>query len=298
MGYEKPSQKLTFYKAFFSPQWKFLIHTILQCLSAKTTTWNEFCSTMASAITCLATTQKINFSKYIFDNMVKKLEGGVKFLMYPRFVQVFVNQQLGDMSHQKMIFVTPSHTKKVFRNIKREGKGFSGRATPLFQIMMVQPQEEIGKRSEIPTDPHHTPIITQPSTSQPQKKQSKRKQRKDTEVSQPSGPTKPVVDEKMRKVVLALETTKTNQVLEIDSLIRRVKKLEKKASKRTHKLKRLYKVGLSAKVISSDEGLGDQEDASKQGRKIANIDADAEGKVEKVVSTTEVTTDSATTTTV
>ncbi|GJT57399.1 hypothetical protein Tco_0992453 [Tanacetum coccineum] len=28
MGHEKPSLKLTFYKAFFSPQWKFLIHTI------------------------------------------------------------------------------------------------------------------------------------------------------------------------------------------------------------------------------------------------------------------------------
>ncbi|GKF75581.1 hypothetical protein Tco_0225025, partial [Tanacetum coccineum] len=47
MGYEKISQKLTFYKAFFSPQWKFLIHTILQCLSSKTTAWNEFSSTMA-----------------------------------------------------------------------------------------------------------------------------------------------------------------------------------------------------------------------------------------------------------
>nr|GEU46902.1 hypothetical protein [Tanacetum cinerariifolium] len=35
MGYEKPSTKLTFYKAFFSAQWKFLIHTILQCMSAK-----------------------------------------------------------------------------------------------------------------------------------------------------------------------------------------------------------------------------------------------------------------------
>nr|GEW34008.1 hypothetical protein [Tanacetum cinerariifolium] len=35
MGYEKPSPKLTFYKAFFSSQWKFLIHTILQSLSAK-----------------------------------------------------------------------------------------------------------------------------------------------------------------------------------------------------------------------------------------------------------------------
>nr|GEZ42817.1 hypothetical protein [Tanacetum cinerariifolium] len=44
MGYEKPSTKLTFYKAFFSPQWKFLIHTILQCMSAKRTSWNEFSS--------------------------------------------------------------------------------------------------------------------------------------------------------------------------------------------------------------------------------------------------------------
>ncbi|GJS12999.1 hypothetical protein Tco_0407471 [Tanacetum coccineum] len=69
MGYEKPSQRLTFYKAFFSPQWKFLIHTITQCLSAKTTAWNEFSSTMASAIICLATNQKFNLSKYIFDAM-------------------------------------------------------------------------------------------------------------------------------------------------------------------------------------------------------------------------------------
>ncbi|GJU43935.1 hypothetical protein Tco_1201201 [Tanacetum coccineum] len=74
MGYENLTQKLTFYKAFFSPQWKFLIHTILQCLSAKTTAWNEFSSTMASAIICLATNQKFNFSKYIFNNMVKNLE--------------------------------------------------------------------------------------------------------------------------------------------------------------------------------------------------------------------------------
>ncbi|GKA32390.1 hypothetical protein Tco_0718757 [Tanacetum coccineum] len=39
MGYEKLTQKLTFYKAFFSPQWKFLIHIILQYLRAKTTAW-------------------------------------------------------------------------------------------------------------------------------------------------------------------------------------------------------------------------------------------------------------------
>nr|GEX39727.1 hypothetical protein [Tanacetum cinerariifolium] len=55
MGYEKPSTKLTFYKVFFSSQWKFLIHTILQSLSAKRTSWNEFSSAMASAVICLST---------------------------------------------------------------------------------------------------------------------------------------------------------------------------------------------------------------------------------------------------
>ncbi|GKC74758.1 hypothetical protein Tco_1120641 [Tanacetum coccineum] len=92
MGYETFSHKLTFYKAFFYPKWKFLIHTILQCLSAKTTAWNEFSRTMASVIICLATNQKFNFLKYIFESMVKNLDNAGKFLMYPRFVQVFLDK--------------------------------------------------------------------------------------------------------------------------------------------------------------------------------------------------------------
>ncbi|GKC41613.1 hypothetical protein Tco_1059335 [Tanacetum coccineum] len=285
MGYEKLSQKLTFYKTFFSPQWKFLIHTILQCLSAKTTAWNEFSSTMASAIICLATNQKFNFSKYIFESMVKNLNNENKFLMYPRFVQVFLDKQVGDMSTHDEIYVTPSHTKKVFGNMKRVGKGFSGAVTPLFPTMMVKAQEEMGEGSANPIDPHHTPIITQPSTSQPQKKQSRRKQRKSTEIPQSSGPTEHIADEapneenvpthsndpllsgedrlKLKELmdlctnlqnrVLALETTKTNQALEIDSLKRMVKRLEKKDSKRTHKLKRLYKGRINA--IDADEDI-------------------------------------------
>ncbi|GKG19761.1 hypothetical protein Tco_0376860, partial [Tanacetum coccineum] len=64
---------------------------------------------------------------------------------------------------------------------------------------------------------------------------------------------------------------------EITSLKKRVKRLEKKGGSRTYNLKRLYKIGRSARVVSSDEAsLGDQEDASKQRRKIDDIDADAE----------------------
>nr|GEY48281.1 putative ribonuclease H-like domain-containing protein [Tanacetum cinerariifolium] len=46
-------------------------------------------------------------------------EVGVPFFMFPRFVQLIINHQLGDMSHHKEIFDTPSLTKKVFANIKR-----------------------------------------------------------------------------------------------------------------------------------------------------------------------------------
>ncbi|GJV08114.1 hypothetical protein Tco_1345770 [Tanacetum coccineum] len=119
MGYEKLSHKLTYYKAFFFPQWIFLIHTILQCLSSMTTAWNKFSSTMTSAIICLAINQKFNFSKYIFESM-KNVSG--KFLMYLRFVQVLLEKQLEGMSNHKRIYVTPSHTKKIFRNMRRVGK--------------------------------------------------------------------------------------------------------------------------------------------------------------------------------
>nr|GEU63413.1 copia protein [Tanacetum cinerariifolium] len=160
--------------------------------------------TMAFAIICLATNQKFNFSKYIFDSMVKHLDSENKFLMYPR----------------------------------RTGKDFSRKITPLFPIMMVQAQAEIGKGSANPIDPHHTPTITQPSTSQPK---IMKPMRKATKVPQPSDSTE----------------------------------LEKKKRSRTHGLKRLYKVSLSARVKSSDEESLGEEDASKHGR-IVNIYADKE----------------------
>nr|GFA68684.1 hypothetical protein [Tanacetum cinerariifolium] len=65
---------------------------------------------------------------------------------------------------------------------------------------------------------------------------------------------------KLQQRVLDLETTKTTQALEIKSLKRRVKKLKRRKRSRTHGLKRLYKVRLSARVESSkDEDLAGEE---------------------------------------
>nr|GEY28005.1 ribonuclease H-like domain, reverse transcriptase, RNA-dependent DNA polymerase [Tanacetum cinerariifolium] len=112
MGYEKPPPKLTFYKAFFSAQWKFLIHTLVQCVSAKRTVWNEFSCSMASPVICLATGREFNFSKYIFDSMVRNVDSPSKFLMYLRFLQVIINAQVDDLSSHNKQYTSPALTQK------------------------------------------------------------------------------------------------------------------------------------------------------------------------------------------
>nr|GFA22894.1 synaptobrevin, longin-like domain protein [Tanacetum cinerariifolium] len=75
---------------------------ILHSLSAKRTSWNEFSSAMASALICLSSGQRFNFSKYIFESLVRNVDSTSKFYMYPRV-----------------------------------GKGFSGVETPLFENMLA-----------------------------------------------------------------------------------------------------------------------------------------------------------------
>ncbi|GKC96299.1 hypothetical protein Tco_1161741, partial [Tanacetum coccineum] len=56
--------KLTFYKNKFSPQWRFLVHTILHCLSTKSGSWDQFGSSLAVALICLSDGRKFNWSSY------------------------------------------------------------------------------------------------------------------------------------------------------------------------------------------------------------------------------------------
>nr|GEU97276.1 hypothetical protein [Tanacetum cinerariifolium] len=126
MGYNiSLNQKFTFQKGQFSHQWKYLIHTIMQCMSPKSTWFNEFSSNIATALVCLATNRTYNFSKMIFDGMVKNVNNKIsKFLMYP-------------------------------------SPRFSGRIVPLFDTMLVPH----GEGSGTPTEPHHTPSPEAQQTS-------------------------------------------------------------------------------------------------------------------------------------
>nr|GFC71635.1 hypothetical protein [Tanacetum cinerariifolium] len=125
MGYENQSTKLTFYKAFFSSQWKFLIHTILQSLSAKRTSWNEFSSAMASVVICLSTGRKFNFP--------------------------------GDLSTHATKYISPALTQKVFANMRRVRKGFSGVETPLFEDVSGDDVQDYFIPSPTPPTPSPSP---------------------------------------------------------------------------------------------------------------------------------------------
>nr|GFB89696.1 hypothetical protein [Tanacetum cinerariifolium] len=78
-------------------------------MSAKRTSRNEFSSAVALVVICLSTGRKFNFSKYIFESLVRNVDSSLKFYMYLRV-----------------------------------GKGCSGVDTPLFEGMLVakEPEEQ------------------------------------------------------------------------------------------------------------------------------------------------------------
>nr|GEV73520.1 hypothetical protein [Tanacetum cinerariifolium] len=277
MGYEKLSEKLTFYKAFFSPQWNI----------------------MASAIICLATNQKFNFSRYILLSLVKNIEAGVPFFMFPWFVQLLIDHQLGDMSHHKDIYDNPSLTKKVFANMKRVGTGFSGVVTPLFDNMLVPAGKEVGL---IQDDVQLITIPTKPSTFKPYKKHKSKKQQTQAlkvpspepspehRLPSPSNDPLPGGEDSLKlKELIDLCTHLSKKVLELESEVidikstykERIQKLEGKVDRLEEENRVLKDLHSVHSKVDTAAPVVEKEKSFKQGRIIADIDEDVEINLEE-----------------
>ncbi|GKA79662.1 hypothetical protein Tco_0786258 [Tanacetum coccineum] len=192
--------------------------------------------------------------------------------------------------------------KKVISTETSARKDFSGTVTPLFPSMLASQAVE-GEGSGQPSEPQHTPTTASPSyssgpttlvadeTVHEERGDSVERAatttasldaEQDSGTGSCSGPRRQdtILGDKpsqtrfkrLSERVLTLENIKTAQNLEIINLKKRVKKLEKKKKARTPQLKRrLFKVRIES---SAKKSLGDQEDASKQGRN--GIDQDEE----------------------
>ncbi|GJS46521.1 hypothetical protein Tco_0596642, partial [Tanacetum coccineum] len=124
MGYHTDSDKLTFQKGAFSPQWRFLIHSILHCLSPRRPDWEQLVGLLQMLVICLATNRKYNFSRMIFEHMVSN--------------------------------ISSPHSNKVFNNMKRPTKGFSGQEVSLFPTMLAVTEPSTSP-SRITSSPSHSP---------------------------------------------------------------------------------------------------------------------------------------------
>ncbi|GJS33122.1 hypothetical protein Tco_0531504 [Tanacetum coccineum] len=305
MGYTTDSDKLTFQKGAFSPQWRFLIHNILHCLSPKKTAWEQFSSNIAAAVICLATNRKFNFSRMIFEHMVSNISSPHKFLMYPRFIQLCLDMQRHKLQQHTRFYYVPSLTMKVFSNMKRSTKGFSGQEVALFPTMLddTEPTPSPSRITSLPSPtpspspeptPAYKPSPTQPSPSQPLPTQPSPTQPSPTQQSPPhpsptaehhvptphDSPLHAVYSHRSDEGSLKLQelmnlvTTLTDRIGALEDDLLKIKKTYSfaytKLILRVKKVESQIKIGKArrqARVVLSDDEVF-EDDSSKQGRKL------------------------------
>nr|GEV01075.1 hypothetical protein [Tanacetum cinerariifolium] len=64
-------------------------------------------------INCWIMGRKFNFSKYIFESLVRNVDSTSKIYMYPQFIQLLIRNQLGDLSTHTTKYTSPALTQKV-----------------------------------------------------------------------------------------------------------------------------------------------------------------------------------------
>ncbi|GJW61540.1 hypothetical protein Tco_0110875 [Tanacetum coccineum] len=99
----------------------------------------------------------LTFNKALFSPQWRHLEAKKKFVMYPRFISIFLARQLVNVTVPLDHFPVNSLTSKVFSFMVKKGKHFSGKITPLFDNMLVQPTQKEGTSSERLSEAHPTP---------------------------------------------------------------------------------------------------------------------------------------------
>ncbi|GJX03039.1 hypothetical protein Tco_0188955 [Tanacetum coccineum] len=99
----------------------------------------------------------LTFNKALFSPQWRHLEAKKKFVMYPRFISIFLDRQLANIDVPLDHFPVNSLTSKVFSFMIKKGKHFSGKVTPLFDTMLVQPTQDEGASSERLSDAQPSP---------------------------------------------------------------------------------------------------------------------------------------------
>ncbi|KAJ0856936.1 hypothetical protein HanRHA438_Chr13g0584241 [Helianthus annuus] len=83
-------------KSMFSRPYKFLVHCVLHALSHRKGAYDEPSDYIMNIFTCLVLNRPYNISQVIFDHMVDNIRGE-KYIMYPRFIQMLIDDPVRDL---------------------------------------------------------------------------------------------------------------------------------------------------------------------------------------------------------
>ncbi|GKG09659.1 hypothetical protein Tco_0338405, partial [Tanacetum coccineum] len=108
---------------------------------------------IASALVGLATNQNFNFSLMIMNGMLGHISNGTPFLMYPRFVQLFLNKQLEGVDRPQDFMPSVTLPFKIFTFMRKHSPKFSCRITPLTPSML-EVVTALAAEEEHSTSPH------------------------------------------------------------------------------------------------------------------------------------------------
>nr|GEV02926.1 hypothetical protein [Tanacetum cinerariifolium] len=200
--------------------------------------------------------------------LVRNVDSPSKFYMYPRFLQLIIRKQVGDLLTHTTKYTSPALTQKVFANIQRVCKGFSGVDTPLFADMLVAQEVDEEGDAEV-----HGEEVNAGDTAEGDV--SAAHDEVPTIAEEPSipSPTPPTLPPQPSHDIPSTSQVQPTQ-LQTPQLKRRVKKLERRNKVKVLKLRRLQKVGTTQRVKISDETVLD--DVSNHGRMIVDMDQDAD----------------------
>ena len=97
MGYEGDTPPTM--KKLLPPYWRFLAHVFVSCISGRRSGADEISLRNIGAIVSLAAGIGFNFSRFILDEFVVNINATTRdtFLMYLRFVQLFINKQFPNL---------------------------------------------------------------------------------------------------------------------------------------------------------------------------------------------------------
>ncbi|KAI3744845.1 hypothetical protein L1987_57940 [Smallanthus sonchifolius] len=165
IGYTGNQTEYTIEKALMGPKWKYLCHTLLQCISQKRSGWNQLSSGLASAVHGMITGAGFNFSHLILEGLRYNLQEGVKsqFFMYPRFLQEVFNFEHQDLSKTASIYSILGHKNNIFQSMRTVSSKFSGADVPLLSTMLNTHSAQ-GDSSANPADTDPTPSTSLPQT--------------------------------------------------------------------------------------------------------------------------------------